>query len=87
MPGYLADTGLVYGKRKGEQSFGWNADNRASRTRHILTDPRRDSFNVLRANASWKIALADGQYDVTLVAGNAARTDSVDKINANGVSW
>ncbi|HEV7298475.1 MAG TPA: hypothetical protein VGN72_03855 [Tepidisphaeraceae bacterium] len=71
---YLADAGNVFGDRGNGKSYGWNADNVANgRERNAHGDQRYDTFNhMMKENGGtvWEIALPDGQYEITLVAGD-----------------
>ena len=81
--GYLADTGQVFGLR-GEQTFGWSVDNSANaRKRNVHADPVLDSLNhVARAGlaTTWEIALANGNYQVRILAGDPSFTDSINTL-------
>jgi hypothetical protein len=85
--GYLNDTGAIYSAAAGAVAYGWDADNSANaRTRHNSQSPdaRHDSFNHLQkngANRKWEIALANGMYQVQLVAGDPNNTDGFYKLS------
>jgi hypothetical protein len=87
--GFLVDDGSPYGAY-GDFSYGWNADNRLhSRERNAPTSPDKehDTLNHMQKNGSfiWEIALENGFYEVTAVAGDAIYFDSIFKINVEGV--
>ena len=81
--GYLADTGLVFGLR-GSQTYGWSVDNSANtRKRNVNADPVLDSLNhVARAGlaTTWEIALANGSYQVRILAGDPSFSDSLNTL-------
>jgi hypothetical protein len=88
LPGAIvADFGLAFGNRGGGQSFGWDADNTANarvRNNPGSIDARYDTLNHMQkdgANRSWEIAVPNGLYQVTLVAGDPSNTDSVYKMS------
>jgi glucose/arabinose dehydrogenase len=92
-PGYLADTGAVFGDRGNGQSYGWNQDNSANaRNRNVslIQDERFDTFTHMQMpsnpNAFWEIAVPNGTYQVRVVSGDpGAATNAVYKINVEGV--
>jgi hypothetical protein len=83
---YRPDTGTVFGDHSGV-SYGWDADNTANarnRGNRGSWDFRFDSLNHMQrngANRKWEIAVQNGLYLVTLVAGDPSNTDSVYKMN------
>jgi N-acetylneuraminic acid mutarotase len=88
--GYLADTGSVYADRGNGFTYGWNADNSANtrdKNSSLSPDQRYDTFDHMQKNGafSWEIAVPNGDYTVHIVTGDAGFTDSVFKINAEGV--
>ena len=87
--GYFADVGEVYGDRGNGNTFGWDAYNAANgRDRNLLADQRLDTLTHLQrgGNKTWEIALPNGQYQVTVTAGDALFFDSVNVINVEGVN-
>jgi glucose/arabinose dehydrogenase len=90
--GYLADTGTVFGLRPSGERYGWNADNAAqTRDRNAANSPdqRYDTLTHLQKpgnpNAVWELAVPNGTYTVRAVAGDADHTDSVFRLNVEGV--
>jgi hypothetical protein len=89
-PGDRADTGGKFGDRGNGLQYGWDADNTANarnRGNNRSPDPRYDSFNHMQkngANRKWEIAVPNGLYQVTIVAGDPNATDSVYRINVEG---
>jgi len=86
-PGYITDTGLVYGSRAGGRSFGWNVDNRANaRDRNNVSsqDQRYDTLNHLQKSSGlrWEIAVPNGAYRVRVVAGDPTFSGDVMRIDA-----
>ena len=87
--GYLIDSGLAYGARNG-QSYGWNVDTSAeTRDRNLTSDQLKDTLIHLQRpsnpNASWEIALPNGQYQVRVVAGDPSAVDSVYRLDVEGI--
>ncbi|HEY7090490.1 MAG TPA: delta-60 repeat domain-containing protein, partial [Tepidisphaeraceae bacterium] len=87
---YRADTGQVFGNRGNGYIYGWDADNTANaRNRNSSSSPdaRFDGFNHMQkngANRRWELAVANGVYEVTTVAGDPVGTDSVYAMNLEG---
>lgn len=89
-PGYLADSGAVFGDRGNGQSYGWNASATSlSRDRNNPNSPdqRYDTLihTQLYGTRVWEIAVPNGQYSVHLVAGDPSFIDSIYKYNVEGV--
>jgi RHS repeat-associated protein/uncharacterized delta-60 repeat protein len=96
--GYLLDVGHVYSSRgdyfsyNANYIYGWDADmtaNAVKRGSSLSPDQRHDTFISMQpggVNHSWSIALPDGTYQVHIVAGDPAATNSNYQILANGVS-
>jgi hypothetical protein len=91
--GYLQDRGLLFGDRGQGQRYGWNVDaTRATRDRdpdHPNT-PRTTLIHLQRAvdgvsDGIWEYVLANGAYDVRVCAGDRSFTDSVLKVDVEGV--
>lgn len=89
--GYTPDTGLSYGARSGGPSFGWNIDNTTNgRDRGATSSPdqRYDTLIHMQRTGSatvWELAVPDGSYLVHVVVGDPGNTDSVYKVDAEGV--
>ena len=88
--GYLPDTGSVFGDRGNGFSYGWNLSATSfARDRNALNSPnqQQDTFihTELYGNRFWELALPNGNYSVTIVAGDPDYTDSVDKYNLEGI--
>ncbi|HEY7089887.1 MAG TPA: hypothetical protein VH518_17450 [Tepidisphaeraceae bacterium] len=87
---YQQDLGKVFGNRGNGLSYGWDADNTANariRSNKRSPDFRYDTFNHMQKNGAdrkWEIAVPNGLYQVTLVAGDPNATDSVYRINVEG---
>jgi len=90
-PGYLVDSGAVFGDRGNGYSYGWNAPNAVTRDRNsnLSPDQRYDTFNHMQnaanPDASWEIAVPDGVYQVHIVAGEAIFDAEPYRIAAEGV--
>ncbi len=85
--GYLADNGAAYGSRGNGQSYGWvGGSNTATRLRSGSNDQRLKTLNHLQdeGNKTWEIALANGEYDVKLVCGDAQYSDQINNIDLEG---
>jgi uncharacterized delta-60 repeat protein len=88
--GDRADTGAKFGDRGNGLQYGWDVDNSANarnRGNKRSPDPRFDTFNHMQragANRKWEIAVPNGLYQVTIVAGDPNATDSVYRINLEG---
>jgi glucose/arabinose dehydrogenase len=89
--GYLPDGGQVYGNRNG-LTYGWSADKTGSvfdRNSSLSPDQRYDTFCRMQQggnnSARWEIAVPNGNYDVSIVAGDTADTKSSYAIDAEGV--
>lgn len=91
-PGYLPDSGGVYGSRNG-WVYGWNADNSATtreRNSPRAPDPRFDTLIHLQKpenpDAVWEIALPPGFYDIYAVAGDPEAFDGMMHSTAEGAT-
>lgn len=91
VPGFSIDSGQVYGSRSGGLTYGWSI----SHTGNVVD---RDAFGAddllethadIQANQQWEIALAEGDYAVTVSVGDAGGTgdNTVNTINVEGVSY
>lgn len=88
--GYVADTGAVFGNRGNGFSYGWNAINTANtRDRNLSNSPdqRYDTLNHMQksGNFSWELAVENGDYQVRVVMGDPGYTDSVYKVDVEGL--
>jgi hypothetical protein len=83
---YKPDRGEVFRDHLGI-SYGWDADNSANgrnRGNRRSPDFRYDSLNQMQRNGAsrkWEIAVPNGLYLVTLVAGDPDNTDAIYKMN------
>lgn len=90
-PGYLPDSGAVFGNRGNGFSYGWDQGNTANTTDRDSAnslDQRYDTFiTTLDANGSdtWEIAVPNGRYSVFMVAGDPTRNNSVYRYNVENV--
>ncbi len=85
-PGYVADTGLIFGSRGNGLSYGWSATNTINtrdRNSTISPDQRYDTLDHFKS-LSWELAVPNGQYSVRVVVGDPSYTDSVYGLNAEG---
>lgn len=89
--GYALDSGSAYGTRSGGAVYGWNIDNSVNtRDRNAAGSPdqRYDTLIHLQRTGSattWEIAVPNGRYTVHVVSGDPDNTDSVYRINVEGV--
>lgn len=91
--GYLVDSGRVFGDRGNGYTYGWNARNATTRDRNAANsaDQRYDTLihlqrpDVCGGSCTWEIALPNWAYTVRLVAGDPKFTDSVYRLNVEGV--
>src|SRR3954463_6895770 len=86
--GYVVDSGQAYADRGNGWVYGWDIAHTAdTRDRNVRTDQRYDTFihTQLGGNKTWELAVANGEYEVHLVAGDASYNDSVYKFDAEGV--
>ena len=90
--GYLRDGGVTFRTRLNGYSYGWNApmgvivrDLNAPNS----ADQRFDTFALMQGpanpNAHWGLAVPNGTYQVRVVAGSPTNTNSVYKIDVEGV--
>jgi N-acetylneuraminic acid mutarotase len=72
-PGYVADTGAVYGDRGNGWTYGFSksvSDTARDRDSIKSPDERYDEFVTLKDKYQWNIALPNDTYDVRLVMGD-----------------
>jgi len=88
--GYVNDSGRSFGNRGNNFSYGWNALNNHARDRNnsLSPDQRYDTLNHMQKpsnpNASWRLAVPNGTYNVHIVAGDPSYIDSVYRIFVEG---
>jgi hypothetical protein len=87
---YLVDSGNAYGDRGNGHNYGWNVsnvDNTRDRNSAGSPDERYDTLNHLlkTENYTWEIDLANGTYQVWIVAGDPDYYNSIYKIKAEDV--
>ncbi|MCC5850087.1 MAG: S8 family serine peptidase [Verrucomicrobia bacterium] len=85
--GWLPDTGLAFGDRGNGFSYGWNADNLATRHRSGTASVEYLTLNHMQQNGSftWEIEVPNGDYQVRIVSGDAQHFDSIYRISAEGI--
>lgn len=87
--GFLADTGAGFGNRGNGQSYGWDTSNPNVRDRNSTRSPDQahDTLTHLQLGGTftWEIAVANGTYEVDLVAGDALFTNSIHRLAVEGV--
>lgn len=91
--GYQGDFGLVFGARSNGYSYGWNVDHTA-RTFAYSAVPGLETvygaaWSLIKmipgSSTSWEIALANGSYDVTIVAAGYQCQGQLQQIAVEGV--
>jgi N-acetylneuraminic acid mutarotase len=87
---YKTDYGAKYGLRSNGYTYGWDFDNTANtrdKNSSLSPDQRYDTLIHMQrsGNDNWNLAVPNGTYTVRVVAGDAGFTDSVFKINVEGV--
>jgi N-acetylneuraminic acid mutarotase len=86
--GFVADVGATYGAKANGLTYGWNADNTLN-ARFRATGPNvlRRTLNHMQwqGDYRWEIAVANGTYKVTVVAGDPEFTNSVYRVAAEGM--
>jgi hypothetical protein len=89
--GYLVDAGDSYGNRGNGQTYGWvGADNYRTRDRNSANAPdqRHDTLNHFENGGvrTWELAVANGQYDVAVTAGDPNFTNQVNSLLLEGTT-
>jgi hypothetical protein len=89
-PGYWVDAGSSFADRGNGYGYGWSSNNTTNtRDRNASNSPdqRFDTFAFMQRNAArrWEVAVPNGNYKVTIVAGDATATNSIYKLSAEGV--
>jgi hypothetical protein len=88
--GYLADSGGIFADRGNGQFYGWNQSATSfTRDRNAGNSPDQKHDTLVHMQLygvrTWEIAVPNGAYQVHIVAGDPSFTDSVYKINAEGI--
>src|SRR4051812_12556266 len=74
--GFRADGGVSYGRRSNGYTYGWSDDlTDAAYNRNLSRSPGEEfdtgiATQAHGANAAWQLAVLDGTYRVTVVAGD-----------------
>ncbi|RJG37347.1 fibronectin type III domain-containing protein [Motilimonas pumila] len=92
---YIADTGLEFGDRGNGYHYGWSSDiSTSTRDRNNVkaADQRYDTLAHMLLpskgfDASWEIALPNGDYRVRLVAGDPTYKNGLQEIDVEGVPF
>lgn len=86
-PGYINDTGLVYGSKPGGLTFGWSSDmTGAARDREAANAPDERYDSLIHVGSSaWSIAVPNGTYTVHVAVGDPSYADVVSKLMVNGI--
>lgn len=84
--GYFRDSGETIADRGNGYTYGWTSSNTSgARKRDTDSDVRKDTLNHMQnnlSNKSWEIELPNGEYNVTISAGDPDWTNSYYKIAA-----
>ncbi len=89
--GWLPDCGMPFGDRGNGLVYGWNAQLTQLRDRNDAASPhqRYDTLAFMQrapnADASWEIAVPDGEYLVRIVCGDPLHTGLVMRVAVEGV--
>jgi len=86
VPGYLVDSGLVFGPRGNNQTYGWNisiASGARNRNNPLSPDERYDTL-IHMGNAVWEFGLPNGTYAVRVVVGDPNFADVVSRLTVEG---
>ncbi|MDI6449612.1 discoidin domain-containing protein [Anaerobaca lacustris] len=88
--GYLKDSGLPFGDRGNGWSYGWSRDISADgRERNAGNSPNKawDTLMHLQKGAAavWEIEIANGVYNIYIVAGDPGYTDQTNNFDVEGV--
>ncbi|QOV88728.1 PKD domain-containing protein [Humisphaera borealis] len=78
--GYVVDSGLTYGSRGNGLTYGWTVSHTDSVfDRNVNSDQRLDTVLAVKKGSKWNLAVANGKYSVTVLAGDpsAASTNNV----------
>jgi len=102
VPGYAVDFGQQYGTEQtvgnslhgGPQQigtaaamYGWNSDNKGqTRQRGVNSNELLDTVVLWRKDATWSIAVPNGNYNVLVAIGDNQDTVS-STVNVNGVNY
>jgi hypothetical protein len=88
-PGYLKDSGSIFGDRGNGETYGWNLSASSftrDRNAGLSPDQRYDTLvhTQLYGNRTWELEVPNGTYSVFLVAGDPSFFNSVYKFNLEG---
>ncbi|MCH8528493.1 MAG: DUF2341 domain-containing protein [Kiritimatiellae bacterium] len=86
-PGWLADTGALYGERGNGETYGWLETPGQARQRFHLDPPAPNFMHdglIVMGNASWAIEVPNGLYRVRIVAGDPLFPDGQQSFSVNG---
>lgn len=87
--GTVADYGRTFADRGNGYSYGWTTDSRGiMRDRNKTGDQRLDTVAQIQQNGqshTWELAVPNGQYEVTITAGDSRYLDGQHHIDAEGV--
>lgn len=86
-PGWLADTGELYGDRGNGKTYGWLEEPNNARQRFYLEQPAPSFMHdglMVTVGASWAIEVPNGLYRVRIVAGDPLFSDGQQSFSVNG---
>jgi Tol biopolymer transport system component len=90
-PGFLIDSGNIYGDRGNGFAYGWNLLTDMTRDRNNSLSPNQayDTLNHMQSaanpNASWQCAVPNGWYEVHVVCGDPSFLDGNFKVQVESV--
>lgn len=86
---HRADIGRPYGTRANKFTYGWNTSNEDSARQRLsdnAPDFKHDTLNHFRSgSATWEVAVPNGTYVVKILAGDPRYTDSIYRIDVEGM--
>lgn len=92
--GYLGDDGSAYGDRGNGFTYGWldsslDPDDQFESRNRNNADSANELFDttnhMIKGDGhSWQIDIPNGDYNVTLIAGDANHTDQINNLSVSG---
>jgi hypothetical protein len=87
--GHLMDAGAAFGDRGNGYSYGWSTTVNETRDRNSAAAPDQihDTLNHLQKNGAdhrWELAVPNGFYQVSVIAGDPSYDDSVYRMAVEG---
>jgi|GEM_PF-459814 len=86
--GYVGDYGNYYGDRGNGFTYGWNKNHTGTMRDYGLSgDPKLDTIVNFETNSNWRLAVANGLYDVEATIGDGLYNRSGYHLNVEGVNY